>query len=158
MPDWIEWASSDGRYISDAVERYGCWADGNAASMDLSTCYRDIEFLVQHDASTLTLSVTSVVESECDNESFGVSEVKIEYVTDECAPTPRPTTPEPTPVPTDAPVPVPTPQPTLQPTSLPTPAPTPLPTLAPTSLPTLAPTPLPTSAPSLNPSRAPTLI
>ena len=119
---WSEWASSSG---DQPVDRYSCEnSDGTGftgnfckAGFTCRTCYIDIEVVFAHTANTLSLSMTAVMSLPCDNESWGVSEVKIEYVGTggTCAPTPSPTTPEPTPAPTDVPMPVPTPQPTLQP-------------------------------------------
>ena len=75
---WTEWASSTYYYPAD---RYGCHY--TSSGITSYTCYIDVELVFAHTADTLALAITSDVTYgvgfDCDDESFGVSEVKIEY-------------------------------------------------------------------------------
>ena len=64
--DWTEWSSG---------------GDFSCATWDVGfkVCYIDVVLDLAHTASTLTIAVTSNFDSNCIDESFGVSEVKIEY-------------------------------------------------------------------------------
>ena len=70
--------SGDARWQGRGVV---CGIIGNNVwcSTNVPTCYIDVELTIAHTASELTLGVTSDAGSACTDESFGVSEVKIEY-------------------------------------------------------------------------------
>ena len=71
---------------------------------DSYTCYIDVELVIEHTASTLTIGFKLNGDEGCENESVGFSEFKLDIVPEggTCSPTLAPTV---TPVPSITPVP-----------------------------------------------------
>ena len=81
------------------ADHYACrssYYSGSVHGRTRYTCNIDIDIDVAHTASTITVAITSDAEQTCNEESFGVSRFKLEYVDADgapagCAPTSVPT-------------------------------------------------------------------
>ena len=84
-------ASQNGKRQLKVAEPCRRASDGDAAS-ERQRPLVEVELALEHDASTLSLAVTSDAPDGCDDQSFGVSEIKMEYFGDgACDPTAAPT-------------------------------------------------------------------
>ena len=86
---WTAWV---GAAANQPADRFACAVGLNGAATRY-TCYTDVELMLAHDTTTLELEIfKDGAGNDCDDESFGVSEVQIAYVAPSSVPTASPRT------------------------------------------------------------------